>query len=188
MIPLIVQQYVKTCDQVNSRVTLCPAMMRHDLEHVTFLCQDKNIRIKINPLQILLMGAVARLSAYIIYWYTWSNQLESSTNLMDQSESRMIPRWPIRCLEDCLLFVEPWIMNTRLLQALLNTIKQRIALQRFIFQLNSIQRAQTIKIVNLCDFLIPASLWIVWSMAIWKSCSGENMKFCPGQHPVTFKI
>jgi len=42
-------------------------MMRHDLEHVTFLCQDKNIRIKINPLQILLMGAVARLSAYIIY-------------------------------------------------------------------------------------------------------------------------
>lgn len=153
-----------------------------------FYVRSKKIRIKINPLQILLMGAVARLSAYIIYWYTWSNQLESSTNLMDQSESRMIPRWPIRCLEDCLLFVEPWIMNTRLLQALLNTIKQRIALQRFIFQLNSIQRAQTIKIVYLCDFLIPASLWIVWSMAIWKSCSGENMKFCPGQHPVTFKI
>lgn len=32
-----------------------------------FYVRSKKIRIKINPLQILLMGAVARLSAYIIY-------------------------------------------------------------------------------------------------------------------------
>lgn len=154
-----------------------------------FYVRTKNIRIKINPLQILLMGAVARLSAFVVCWYAWSNQSDSSTS----------PHGPIRIKNETLLTnqmperlpVICWTlnnMNTRPLQALLNAIKQRIALQRFIFQSNYIQCAQTIKIVNLCDFLIPASLWIVWSMAIWKSCSGENMKICPGQHPVTFKI
>ena len=112
-------------------------MIWHDSVHVTFLCWGKN----------------------------YSNQNQSITNTADGgcitpvclrrlqiSVHRPIriqhdPHRPIRIKiapsvtnkrpVNCLLIVEPWILNTKASQALPNAIKQRIALKRFIFQLFS---------------------------------------------------
>ena len=54
-----------------------------------FYVRTKNIQIKINPLQILLMGAVARLSAYVVYWYNEVTKQNHDQSFIDQLQARM---------------------------------------------------------------------------------------------------